>query len=1280
MKRTDPVINPTRWERYTLRFMVAIGVVCMIFFLKEIWSADAEYTMLFVLLMATIVFACLKILHEWIHYLYITVPDTPELKAEYTVDVFTTFCAGEPYDMITETLVAIKAIKYPHHTFLCDEADDPYLKKLCDELGVIHVTRTLKIDAKAGNINNALRYSSADLCVILDPDHVPFPEFLDPIVSHFNDPQVGFVQIVQSYKNQDQGLIAKGAAQQTYQFYGPIMMTMNRYGTVLAIGANCTFRRAALDSIGGHAAGLAEDMHTAMQLHAKGWKSVYVPSVLARGLVPSTLSAYYSQQLKWARGVFELLVTSYPKLFKKFSWRQKLHYGVIPMYYLSGLFILVNFAIPILSLVLNTSPINFDFLNFVTIGLPLFMSIMLIRLFVQKWVMEEEERGVHVVGGLLMIGTWWVFLVGLFYTILRKKVPYIPTPKDDNEDNNWRLNIPNLVVIVVSAAAIGYGLVNDWNPYNLIMAGFAAVNCLILSFTVAASQQFRFRRFKEGNWLLRPVMAVIAEFKKTFWKLRRQVYRGIRSTALMLAVLGVCYTVYRINTITTVESELLVESLLGRTELVPGFFSSPQVDGLTRMAQVREFSAQSGIPLGIVSYYIPWGDEIQCDLPVRLLDSVYRIGAMPMVTWEPWQSLFEQNAGKSENEKERKVFAAILAGDYDHYLQRFSRQVKSLNRPIFIRFAHESDNPQYPWSAVGENTAEEFKAAWQYVHRFFSTNDVHNAIWVWNPWKASAVDAYFPGESYVDWIGVTNLNYGSRNDDGQWYSMSDLYRPFRENSIFRSGIPVMLAEMGSLPDAGNQSIWFQQAFLDIERDFPEIKAVVFFDTNIDNNVPGENTAAFLDWTIADKERLGDAWRQIGRPDQWLTNRAFNVSSRALEQSMDTAKTLVSFRGIRGVNYAKGQNWTTNGRPLRKDEIVTDFTKMKEIGINMIKHYGPTVYDHSILSIGQEKKMDISYSFWIPDDIDFISDSQTADRFAAQVVKTVARLKGNTGIVMWNIGNSPLERLRAAYDKPDLSYQMEAYALWLSKLINDIKAVDPKRPVSVDMEMNTYFNEHADLIMRYTPTIDGIGLVAGKEYKADDVPQYMKTPYFYSKMAVSDFFSATDTTAGFFAANWQDEGTPGFVTLDGLIDERGISKFDRYVLANRWGLARLPAPLPKLKILRPAETINKGEIVTYRALIQDNGNWRLLRENDRFALEWRLIKINRYGDPLETARLGEGVEIAFAVPGNAMNYRLALYVSDDVQVSITQSNLYTPLYKSQWPKGAFSAFNLEDTGD
>lgn len=220
---------------------------------------------LYWLMMSGIIYFCLKVLHEWYHYFCISMPVRPRTKINPTVDIFTTFCAGEPYEMIIETLTAMQAITYPHTTWLCDEADDPYLIAVCQRLGVRHVTRTNRKDAKAGNINNALQYATGELCVVMDPDHVPIPEFLDRVVPYFIDPEIGFVQIVQAYGNIGDNIIAKGAAQQTFQFYGPMMMTMNTYGTVQAIGANCTFRRSALDAIGGHAAGLAEDMHTAMQ-------------------------------------------------------------------------------------------------------------------------------------------------------------------------------------------------------------------------------------------------------------------------------------------------------------------------------------------------------------------------------------------------------------------------------------------------------------------------------------------------------------------------------------------------------------------------------------------------------------------------------------------------------------------------------------------------------------------------------------------------------------------------------------------------------------------------------------------------------------------------------------------------------------------------------------------------------------------------------------------------------------------------------------------------------
>lgn len=55
--------------------------------------------------------------------------------------------------------------------------------------------------------------------------------------------------------------MATGAAEQTYAFYGPSQISFHGMGCAVAIGANCTFRRKALESIGGHDIGLAEAPH-----------------------------------------------------------------------------------------------------------------------------------------------------------------------------------------------------------------------------------------------------------------------------------------------------------------------------------------------------------------------------------------------------------------------------------------------------------------------------------------------------------------------------------------------------------------------------------------------------------------------------------------------------------------------------------------------------------------------------------------------------------------------------------------------------------------------------------------------------------------------------------------------------------------------------------------------------------------------------------------------------------------------------------------------------------
>jgi len=343
--------NPKKKDRYVLTLLISFGLLSLFIFWQWILRLENRGDLyLFVPLILAFAYKSIYTIYEWFLYLGIKVSPFPERKRKFTVDVFTTAFPGEPHEMIIDTLKAMVSIKYSHNNYLCDEGNDPILKKACEELGVKHITRNNRIDAKAGNINNALKHSNGEICLILDPDHEPSPYILDRLVDYFNDDNIGFVQIVQAYKNQNDSLIAKADAEQSYNFYGPLMTGMNSYGTVQAIGANCVFRRKALESIGGHAPGLAEDMHTAMQLYSKGWKSLYVPEILTRGLVPSTLKSYYKRQLKWSCGCFNLLFEKYPTLFKDFTTLQKIHYVMAPIYFLFGFISLINITVPIISL------------------------------------------------------------------------------------------------------------------------------------------------------------------------------------------------------------------------------------------------------------------------------------------------------------------------------------------------------------------------------------------------------------------------------------------------------------------------------------------------------------------------------------------------------------------------------------------------------------------------------------------------------------------------------------------------------------------------------------------------------------------------------------------------------------------------------------------------------------------------------------------------------------------------------------------------------------------
>jgi len=419
-------------DKFVILVLTLAGMISIINF-AEWWFRGEHISNLtfYVILSLFFWYGIFRIILVWINYLRLNKPKAaPEPPDNLSVAIFTTSAHGEPLSMFEKTFEALNRVSYPHNTYLLDGTQDPALKILTEKYNITLLEMVNISGAKAGKINEALKRTNEDFILVLDPDHIAFPNILNQILGFFNDEKVGFVQVSQGYYNQYRSFTASAAAEQTYTFYGPTQMGLYGYGSAVAIGANCTFRRKALESIGGHARGLAEDLLTSIRLHAQGWESVYNPVIVNRGLVPEDLSSFYKQQLKWARGTFELLFDELPKLFSKLTFWQRIVYLSISTYYFTGTAMLFFILVPLIYFLTGIIPGSMTLIDFITYGTPVLVIAALIYAYIQKFLCHPEtERKFHWRGMILKFSSWPVYFYGFLLALANKKIPYLPTSK-----------------------------------------------------------------------------------------------------------------------------------------------------------------------------------------------------------------------------------------------------------------------------------------------------------------------------------------------------------------------------------------------------------------------------------------------------------------------------------------------------------------------------------------------------------------------------------------------------------------------------------------------------------------------------------------------------------------------------------------------------------------------------------------------------------------------------------------------------------------------------------
>ncbi|MFJ9344116.1 glycosyltransferase family 2 protein [Streptomyces sp. NPDC101733] len=397
-----------------------------------------------------------------------------------TVDLYLPTC-GEPLPVLANAYRAVAAVDWPGAltTWVLDDADRPEVAALAAAHGYEYVVRPDRGHLKkAGNLNHALTLSGAEFIAILDADFAPRPDFLHHLVPYLADPAVGIVQSPQCFDTDEtMGWIQRAAGSAQEWFFRWIQPSRDASDAAICCGSNAVYRRRAIDLAGGFARlDHSEDLYTGLALHEQGFRTQYVPVLVAKGTSPDEVGAFVNQQYRWAMGNLHLIGT--PVLGRmKAPWRMRLCFyeGIIG--YLTAA---VNtFAAPLPPLVMMFwYPDDIRPWHVLPLLAPLWLwHVLLPRISRTRWRIEVIRANV-----LTSVAAATAFL----HTLRGRSADWVPTGargKSARGDMARRVVSFSLVWLVLSNGAAVTGLAlavarNGWEPnWGLLL--YLLVQCQI---------------------------------------------------------------------------------------------------------------------------------------------------------------------------------------------------------------------------------------------------------------------------------------------------------------------------------------------------------------------------------------------------------------------------------------------------------------------------------------------------------------------------------------------------------------------------------------------------------------------------------------------------------------------------------------------------------------------------------------------------------------------------------------------------------------------------------
>jgi len=182
---------------------------------------------------------------------------------------------------------------------------------------VHYLHRDNRAGFKAGALEEGLKTAKGEFVAIFDADFVPPPDFLLKCIHHFTDPKIGMVQTRWTHINRTYSLLTEVEAILLDGHF--VLEHSGRARSGVFFNFNGTagmWRRVAIDEAGGwqHDT-LTEDTDLSYRAQLKGWKFLYLQDVECPAELPVEMTAFKTQQARWAKGLIQVAKKTLPKVF-----------------------------------------------------------------------------------------------------------------------------------------------------------------------------------------------------------------------------------------------------------------------------------------------------------------------------------------------------------------------------------------------------------------------------------------------------------------------------------------------------------------------------------------------------------------------------------------------------------------------------------------------------------------------------------------------------------------------------------------------------------------------------------------------------------------------------------------------------------------------------------------------------------------------------------------------------------------------------------------------------